>query len=387
MPSSAVVISLAWAVGIFLRLSTANRRNVRKRMFLQRLMMLVNQSENGHPMSYCKLNHNMPILRLWFNVEAELMQDFRLSRRAMHGLQRLLQRDHDHGWGNQLEVLIYVYWLAHGLSYRVVSHVFNVPKSTIHRIVHIIAQKIWINLKQAISFPQPEELHAVGQGFVQLSGTRAFRNVVGAIDGSHIRIKPPQHHQIDYLNYKGFYSLNMQAICDSNGRFLDIFIGYPGSVHDTRVMKNSSFYKARCYPPSGYILLGDGGYPCLDTPVCLITPYKQPVNGPIQSRFNHYHSKGRSIIERAFGMMKTRWRSTLFRALEVKPTFAPLVIASCAFLHNVCLDHGDMLEPDEDVAQDTFEPQPQREPLAYNESSGNATRDRLAALVSGNAEM
>ena len=50
-------------------------------------------------------------------------RDFRLSRRAMHGLQRLLRRDQDHGWGQELEVLIYVYWLAHGLSYWVVSSV------------------------------------------------------------------------------------------------------------------------------------------------------------------------------------------------------------------------------------------------------------------------
>ncbi|XP_041840404.1 protein ALP1-like [Melanotaenia boesemani] len=350
MPSAAVMISLAWAIGIFLRLSAAKRKNARKRRRLQRLGILVDHFMTGHPTSYCKMNHNVPILRLWFNVEAELQQDFRLSRRAMTSLQRLLQGEQDHGWGRQLEVLIYVFWLAHGLSYQI------------------------------------EELHAVGQGFAHLSGSPAFHNVVGAIDGSHIRLKPPAQHRIDYLNYKGFYSVNMQAICDSSGRFLDIFVGYPGSVHDTRIMKNSSFYRARRYPPTGYILLGDGGYPCLDKPICLITPYKEPVNGPVQLRFNYHHSKARSIIERAFGMMKTRWRCTLFKALEVKPTFAPQVIASCAFLHNVCLDNGDTLEPDEDVVQDMLDPRPPREPLADNERSGNVTRDRLAALVSGNME-
>lgn len=204
--------------------------------------------QTGHPRSYCRLNNNMPILRLWFNVEAELKQAFRLSRRAMHGLQRLLQREQDHGWGNQLEVLIYVYWLAHGLSYSVVSRVFNVPKSTVHRSIHRVAWNIMTNLKRAISSPLAGELHAVGQGFVQLSGRLAFSNIVWAIDGSHVRIKPPQQYRLDYLNYKGFHSLN---ICDSNGRFLDIFVGYPGSVHDTRIMKNSSFYRARQYPPTG----------------------------------------------------------------------------------------------------------------------------------------
>uniref|UniRef100_A0A3Q3G4C2 DDE Tnp4 domain-containing protein n=1 Tax=Labrus bergylta TaxID=56723 RepID=A0A3Q3G4C2_9LABR len=336
--------------------------------FQFRLMMLIYfLLQTYHPRSYCVFNHNIPILRLWVNVEAELKHDFRLSRSAMHGLQRLLRREQDHGWGNELEILIYVYWLAHGLSYRVVSRVFSVPKSTVHRVIHKVVQNIWMNLKQAIFFPQAGELHAVGQGFAQLSGSPAFSNVVGAIDCSHIKIKPPLQNRIDYLNYKGFFSINMQVICDSDARFLDIFVGYPGSVHDTRIMKNSSFYRAVRYPPTGYILLGDGGYPCMDTPITLITPYKEPINGQIQGRFNHFHSKGRSVIERAFGMMKTRWRSTLFRALE------------CAFLHNVCLDNGDILEPDADVAQDFIDPQPPREPLVNNESSGSG---RLAALVS-----
>lgn len=157
---------------------------------------------------------DVPVLQFWFNIEAELKQDFCLSRRAMHGLQRLLQREQDHGWGNKLEVLIYIYWLAHGLSYGVVSCVFNVPKSTVHHIIHKVAQYIWINLKRAISFPQAGELHAVGQGFIQLSGSPAFNNVVGKIDSCHIRIKPPLQHRIDYLNDKGFFSITMQAICD-----------------------------------------------------------------------------------------------------------------------------------------------------------------------------
>ena len=111
---------------------------------------------------------------------------------------------------------------------------FSVPKATVHRVIHRVAQSIWNNLNRVISIPQAyEELKAVG--------TPAFANVVGAIDGTHIRIKPPQRHRLDYLNYKNFYSINMQAICDAKGTFLDIFVGYPGSVHDTRVMKTVPF--------------------------------------------------------------------------------------------------------------------------------------------------
>lgn len=85
-------------------------------------------------------------------------------------------------------------------------------------------------------------------------------------------------------------------------------------------------------------------------------------------------------------MMKSRWRSTLFRALEVNHIFAHLVIASCAFLQIVCIDNGDTLEPDADVAQDILDPQPPCEPLAQNERSADAMRDRFTALISGHVQ-
>ncbi|KAL2101893.1 hypothetical protein ACEWY4_003654 [Coilia grayii] len=332
------------------------------------------------PLAYCQLNINVPIIRLWLDVERELSPEFRLSRKAMHAVQRLLRRSQDHGWGHELEVLVYVYWLAHGLSYRVTASVFHIPRSTVHRMVHKVAQLIWKNLHRAITFPLPADLDNVASGFELLSGSPAFNRAVGAIDGSHIRIKPPSIDRLDYLNYKGFYSIIMQAVCDSEGKFLDIFVGYPGSVHDTRVLKNSPLYVNRTYPPPGYFLLGDGGYPCLERPICLIAPYKEPVAGRVERRFNFHHSKARSVVERAFGMMKTRWRATLFKALEVKATFAPVVTASCAFLHNICLENGDQLEPDED-AQDHGPNQDFQGIPDANEMPGNAARDRVANLI------
>ena len=59
----------------------------------------------------------------------------------------------------------------------------------------------------------------------------------------------------------------------------------------------------------------------------------------------------------------------------------------CAFLHNVCIDNGDVLEPDDDVAQDIMAPGPLQEAPAPHERPGNATRDRLAALITGNIEV
>ena len=170
--------------------------------------------QSGRPLTHCRLDWFVPILHLCFYVELELIQDFRLSRNAMYALQHLLGREQHHGWGHELEILIYVYWLAHGLSYCVVSQVFNIPRSTIHRIVHKVAQVIWDNLYRAISFPSPANLDTVGHGFGQLSGTPILNKAVGAIDGCHIWIKPPSLHTLDYLNYKGFYRFSALMYTD-----------------------------------------------------------------------------------------------------------------------------------------------------------------------------
>ena len=45
----------------------------------------------------------------------------------------------------------------------------------------------------------------------------------------------------------------MQALADSNYLFHDIFVGWPGSVHDAKVFSNSQLcalgYSGRLFPP------------------------------------------------------------------------------------------------------------------------------------------
>lgn len=250
---------------------------------------------------------------------------------------------------------------------------FDIPKSTVHDIVHQISRAVTCMLKRVITFPTPDDLEAVGAGFAQLAGSPAFSTVAGAIDGCHFRIKAPAGDAQCYFNRKLFHSVQLQAITDHRGKFIDIFVGYPGSVHDARVLKNSPVYTGRLYPPAGKCILGDGGYPCFSALICLITPYREPV----QARFNAKHARACNIVERAFGMLKTRWRSTFFKALEVSPAFVPEVIACCAVLHNICLQNGDTVDADvEDPADDPPEPQ------NTEASAGEDVRDNLAAAVS-----
>ncbi|KAG7489679.1 nuclease HARBI1 [Solea senegalensis] len=155
-----------------------------------------------------------------------------------------------------------------------------------------------------------------------------------------------------YMNRKLFPSVILQGVCDAGGKFRDVYIGNPGSVHDSMVLRRSPMFRQALYPPAGYFLLGDGGYPCLQHPVAIMTPYRQPVATRVESRFNHHHAKARIIIERTFGMLKTRWRNIFLRALEVRPLFTPKVIGACCILHNICMGVGDIVEEEEEEEDD-----------------------------------
>ncbi|KAJ8349407.1 hypothetical protein SKAU_G00245370, partial [Synaphobranchus kaupii] len=235
------------------------------------------QSSKASPLStYGRVNTMLPLLRSYFDPEEDTKADFRMSREALHSLMHQLNTHRCHGLGGELEVLILAYWLAHGLTYSVVSRALGVPKTTVHDVTHRMAAQL-VRLKdQIIHHPMTAAaLHNVGQGFAALAGHEAFSTCVGAIDGCHVRIKAPSTPDAqDYFNRKLFHSVQFQAVCDSKGQFLDMFVGYPGSVHYSRILKHSYLYEEAVFPPPGYFIVGGGGYPCLERPITLMTTFR-----------------------------------------------------------------------------------------------------------------
>lgn len=67
---------------------------------------------------------------------------------------------------------------------------------------------------------------------VQFEDCFVFFPSFGCLDGTHIPIKQPNQNSRDCFCYKIKYSLNVQALCDYKGIFMDVEIMWPGSVHD-----------------------------------------------------------------------------------------------------------------------------------------------------------
>lgn len=85
---------------------------------------------------------------------------------------------------------------------------------------------------------------------------KKFPRVIGAIDGTHIEINRPAIDPDSYYTRKKTYAVHAQGVVDHQKKFIDVFVGYPGSVHDDRVFKNSDIYPVLPELRSGrYVIL------------------------------------------------------------------------------------------------------------------------------------
>ena len=65
--------------------------------------------------------------------------------------------------------------------------------------------------------------------------------VIGAVDCTHVKItKPAAPQGDDYINRKGQATINVQATCNASEMFTSVDATWPGSVHDSRIWRNSS---------------------------------------------------------------------------------------------------------------------------------------------------
>ena len=87
------------------------------------------------------------------------------------------------------------------------------------------------------------ETGAVIRSFYDFIGCK-IPQVPGETDGTHIEILTPySDSKVDYFSRKQRFTVNTQAVIEANLEFLDVAIGYPGSVHDARVLQSSAFFQ------------------------------------------------------------------------------------------------------------------------------------------------
>ena len=84
------------------------------------------------------------------------------------------------------------------------------------------------------------ETRSCTETFLALSN---LPNAVGAIGCSHIQIKAHEKSAIGYYSRYQQYDFIVQGVVDIRKMILDFAAGFPGSLHDSRVLRNSTLYR------------------------------------------------------------------------------------------------------------------------------------------------
>ena len=155
-------------------------------------------------------------------TENELRSRYRFGKEGIKFIVDLLADEispstrRSHSLSATEQVLITLRLLASGSFLEVVGDTFlSYDKSTVSRVIRRVTKALAAKVNDFVKFPATRnERDEVKRGLFRIGG---FPCSIGCIDGTHVRIIAPSLNEADYINRKGFHSINVQAICNHEG--------------------------------------------------------------------------------------------------------------------------------------------------------------------------
>ncbi|KAM4706630.1 putative nuclease HARBI1 [Discoglossus pictus] len=296
-----------------------------------------------------------PRISLFGLNEEEVRSRYRFSTEVILELYEQIQQDiepnceRNHAVPGMVKLLSALHYFSSASFQGTVSALSGISQPSFSRHLTQVLKAINKLTPQYIVFPSDKTaIKAIKDGFYKMS---SFPDVMGVIDCTHVALSPPTEDI--YRNSKNFHSLNVQMVCASDMRILNLVAGYPGSTHDSYILKHSSLHSILTSGnlPKGW-LLGDDAYPLNER---LLTPITDPQN-EAEKKYNEAHHRAHSVIDRTFGSLKSRFRC-LDRSggvLQYSPEKGAQIILACCILHNLAVSRNQ----DIDILEDLETPPP-----------------------------
>ena len=135
------------------------------------------------------------------------------------------------------QLAVALQFLATGTFQTVVASAHGISHTSVSRCVTVVCEGLASIASKYIQFPSESRQRVIQEYFLQHGG---FPLAIGCIDGSHVAIISPASNEEVYVKQKLFHSINIQAICDHECRFIDAVVMWPGSTHDAFIWRQSA---------------------------------------------------------------------------------------------------------------------------------------------------
>ena len=177
--------------------------------------------------------------------DPEFRRTFRFSRPVFYELCGMLKSDLQHisirssALTVAQQVAACLNLLGRNAMQEDIARLTGCSQPTVSRAVRTFLDAVVKRAPHFIYWPSSNEQKRIAQ---RVYSKYRLPNIVGMIDGTHMRISAPSGNAVDYVNRKRYHSINIGAICDDNYKFRWISASWPGSAQDSRVFNCTLTY-------------------------------------------------------------------------------------------------------------------------------------------------
>ncbi|XP_011705880.1 PREDICTED: putative nuclease HARBI1 [Wasmannia auropunctata] len=229
--------------------------------FHERMQFTMEESENDQQQRRRrKFKHRINYFEELDDVDFKMR--FRLNKQSVllvleeirGELEFLTNRNHAVSPMEQLLLTLRIY--ATGLFLITMGDFSGVSTTSAHYIIHRVSAAIARLRPRYIQFPSTEE--KIRKEQLCFYNIAAFPRVIGCMDCTHVHTCGENAEL--FRNRKDYFSLNVQAVCNSNLEITNVVARWQGSVHDSTIFNNSRL------PKSGHAMedwrehIGGGGF-------------------------------------------------------------------------------------------------------------------------------
>ncbi|XP_020976010.1 protein ALP1-like [Arachis ipaensis] len=220
-----------------------------------------------------------------------------MDRRVFHALCNMLKvvgkLEPSRNMGVEEMVAIFLYIIAHDVKIRVIKRQFVRSEETISRRFNDVLLAILRCHNLLLKKPQPFSQDRMDERW------KWFKNCLGALDGTHIKVNVLEADKLRYRNRKSDITTNVLGVVAPDMQFIYVLAGWEGSAADSRVLRDALFRNGFSVP-RGFLAPYRGQKYHLSE----FNPYNQP--STTQEFFNMKHSQAKNVFERTFGVLKAR---------------------------------------------------------------------------------
>ncbi|CAN1825032.1 Protein ALP1-like [Linum perenne] len=120
-------------------------------------------------------------------------------------------------------IVMFLWTIGHNTKNRIIQLRFGRSGKTVCAVIHAVLSALL-------------KLHRT---LYRIPIIDVLQNCLGALDGTHVKVRAIIPDQPRYRNRKGEVSINMLAVCNPDCEFMYCLAGWEGSAHDGRVLRDA----------------------------------------------------------------------------------------------------------------------------------------------------